>query len=142
MDRGAPALSRTWRIVAVIFLVIAVAALPPSTRDLLTALLRLGPVAATGEVRLLAQVRQGSPVTLGPTTLAGPRRITGMGMQEARAPESAELDPSPWEGQFLLLEGRDSGDWLYSARVVRALTPLEATLARWAWPTAVATQAP
>ena len=50
-------------------------------------------------------------------------RLTSIHMQEARSPESGELDLRPYEGRLILLQGRDGGGWLYSARLIRTFGP-------------------
>ena len=50
-------------------------------------------------------------------------RLTGIHMQEARSPESGELDLRAYEGRLILLQGRGAGGWLYSARLIRTFGP-------------------
>jgi hypothetical protein len=45
-------------------------------------------------------------------------------MQEARPPETGELDLSPYEGSAILVRGRDSGGWIYSAEVIDHASPI------------------
>jgi hypothetical protein len=61
-------------------------------------------------------------------------RFTTIAMQEARAPESAELDLRPYQGALVIIEGRDAGGWVYSAAVVQRIDqPLLALALRYAW---------
>jgi hypothetical protein len=145
--RPPPTLSRAVWIIVLALLTLSIAALPPSMRALANRAWDLGPVAETGEVRLLVLVRSGRPLALSSTPNAAPLRsvplrATSIAMQEARSPEAGEMDLAPWEGKLLLLEGRDSGGWLYSARIVRPLSPLERSIARWAWPAAARSPSP
>lgn len=50
-------------------------------------------------------------------------RLTSIQMQEARSPESGELGLRPYEGRLILVRGHASGEWLYSARLLRVFGP-------------------
>ena len=50
-------------------------------------------------------------------------RLTSIPMQEARSPESGELELMAYEGRLILLQGRDGGGWLYSAHLMRTFGP-------------------
>jgi hypothetical protein len=50
--------------------------------------------------------------------------LTGIQMQEAVPPESAELDLTGYEGQAIMVCGYDGGGWIYAARVVDQAGPI------------------
>lgn len=62
----------------------------------------------SGRCQLLAPDRKGDCA----------RRLTQIAMQEARAPESGELDLSEYEGCLLLVEGWENGEWIHSAQIL------------------------
>ncbi len=67
----------------------------------------------------LGIVQKGLWNFLAPETGKNPtRRLTQVAIQEARSPESGEMDLSEYEGCLLLVEGRENGDWICSAQVV------------------------
>lgn len=51
-------------------------------------------------------------------------RLTGIQMQEARPPETGELNLTEYEGQAVMIRGHDSGDWIYSAEVIDQAGPI------------------
>ena len=51
-------------------------------------------------------------------------RLTQMQMQEARAPESSEIDLAPYEGNAILIQGIASGGWVYDAEVISQAGPI------------------
>jgi hypothetical protein len=53
-----------------------------------------------------------------------PARLTQIAMQEARPPESDEINLTPYEGRAILVSGHDDGGWIYSAQVVDQAGPL------------------
>ena len=55
-------------------------------------------------------------------------RLTSIAMQEARSPESGELDLSPYEGSALLVHGRKDSGWVYSAEVIDQAGPILTTV--------------
>ena len=80
-----------------------------------------------GQSRYLGLIRGGRFHLMDPTPLPGSTlRLTGIQMQEARSPESAELDLRALEGRVVVIQGRDGGGWLYSARVVTVVGNLAA----------------
>jgi hypothetical protein len=54
--------------------------------------------------------------------------LTEIAMQEARSPESGEIELSAYEGRAILVAGHDGGGWIYSARVVDEAGPLVTAL--------------
>jgi hypothetical protein len=69
-----------------------------------------------GRFHLLAP-RSSSPLTAA-------IRLTGIQMQEARTPESAELNLEKYEGKAVMVHGHDGGGWIYRAAVVDSGGPL------------------
>ena len=55
-------------------------------------------------------------------------RLTGIQMQEARTPESAELNLEKYEGKAVMVHGHDGGGWIYRAAVVDSGGPLVTAL--------------
>jgi hypothetical protein len=51
-------------------------------------------------------------------------RLTGIQMQEARPPESDELNLEKYEGKAVMVHGHDGGGWIYHAAVVDSGGPL------------------
>lgn len=52
-------------------------------------------------------------------------RLTKIQMQEARSPESGEIDLSKYEGQAVMVDGNGGGGgWVYDARIVDAAGPI------------------
>lgn len=73
-----------------------------------------------GRFHLLAP-RSSSPSTVG-------IRLTGIQMQEARPPESAELNLEKFEGKAVVVHGHDGGGWIYRAAIVDSGGPLVTVL--------------
>ena len=74
---------------------------------------------------LIGMVQDGAFSILAPAELAGISvRLTGIAMQEARSPESQEVDLTPYEGRAIMVRGQSSGGWLYSAEVIDEGGPL------------------
>jgi len=65
-------------------------------------------------------VKSGKFHLLAPRTssLTGVTRLTAIHMQEARSPESAELNLGKYEGTAVMVHGHDGGGWIYNAAVV------------------------
>ena len=98
-----------------------------------TSSLNLGPDQDTGLTRLLVDVKAGRAVHLLPAAPSLQVRLTTIDMQMAQSPESGELDLNGLEGRVLVVEGRDAGGWVYSARIARALSPLRSRIVRYAF---------
>ena len=79
-------------------------------------------VVGQGKFKLLAP-QPSSP-------LAAEIRLTGMQMQEARPPESAELNLEAYEGKAVMVHGHDGGGWIYGAAVVDSGGPLVTALVK------------
>ena len=89
---------------------------------------------AGAEAPLIGVVQDGTFWILEPTALAGASaRLTGIAMQEARSPESKEIDLAPYEGCAIMVRGRSSGGWVYSAEVIDQGGPLLTALVQHAF---------
>ena len=61
----------------------------------------------------------------------GTIRLTQIQMQEARSPESGEIDLSKHEGSAIMVAGHGGGGgWLYSARVIDSAGPIVTLLVK------------
>ena len=118
-------------LLAVIILIV----LPAVIRAVASSRLGLGEESDTQQdVRYLGLVKDGRFQPLAPpSSLADNVRLTSMQMQAAQSPESDELDLHPHEGQTIVIQGHDSGGWIYSARVVEVNGPFITTLLRYAF---------
>ena len=56
-------------------------------------------------------------------------RLTSIQMQEARPPESGELDLSEYEGNAIAVQGY-GGSWIYSAKVIDSGGPIVTALVK------------
>lgn len=60
-----------------------------------------------------------------PETLAGTSfRLTSVRVQEAVSPESREINLAEYEGEAILIQGRESGEWIYSAELIDEAGPI------------------
>ena len=55
---------------------------------------------------------------------SGPTRLTTIPMQAARTPEGAELKLEKYEGHAILVQGIQSGAWIYSAKIIDKASPI------------------
>ncbi|MDO8586986.1 MAG: hypothetical protein Q7T82_08090 [Armatimonadota bacterium] len=69
-------------------------------------------------------VKGGEFHRLSPAGAGGSARLTGMGMQEARPPESAEIRLEDYENRAIMIRGHDSGGWIYSAEIIDHAGPI------------------
>jgi hypothetical protein len=53
-----------------------------------------------------------------------PARFTSIQMQEARSPESGELDLSPYEGMAIMISAHGESGWVHSAQVIDTAGPI------------------
>ena len=60
--------------------------------------------------------------------LPGDVRLTSISMQEARSPESGELNLTEYEGNAIAVQGHDGGGWIYSASVIDTGGPIVTAL--------------
>lgn len=65
-----------------------------------------------------------------PHPLTASVRLTGIQMQEARPPESAELDLEKYEGKAVMVSGHDGGGWIYRAEIIDSGGPIITVLVR------------
>lgn len=78
---------------------------------------------------LIGMVEGGKFKRLWPTpALPGEVRLTSIQMQEARPPESGELNLAEYEGCAAAVQGHDQGGWIYSARVIDSGSPIVSAL--------------
>jgi hypothetical protein len=82
-------------------------------------------------VEHLGLVQEGQLRLVGPRpALGSPLRLTGIGMQEARPPESQEIDLSEYEGQAVMVRGHKAGGWIYTAQIIDKGGPILTSLVR------------
>lgn len=62
------------------------------------------------------------------TGLPGGVRLTSISMQEARPPETGELNLSEYEGCAIAVQGHDGGGWIYQATVIDKGGPIVTAL--------------
>ena len=83
-------------------------------------------VGAQDNSAVLGIVKDGKFQLLWPEkSMLGSVRLTDIQMQEARSPESGELNLSKYEGQAIMVSGHGGGGgWVYDARIVDAAGPI------------------
>jgi hypothetical protein len=75
--------------------------------------------------QLLGIVKSRKLHLLQPDPLAGAQaRLTRIKMQQAQSPDSAEIDLTDYEGQAIMVRGREAGEWIYSAEVIDQVGPI------------------
>lgn len=57
-------------------------------------------------------------------------RLTSIQMQEARPPESGELNLDKYEGSAIMVSGKNSGGWVYSTQIVDHAGPILTSVAQ------------
>jgi hypothetical protein len=83
----------------------------------------------SGADQFLCVVKDGTIVVLLPESEAGNVvRLTEMPMQTAIAPEVQEISVKKHEGKAIMVEGRSSGDWIYSAELIETAGPILSAL--------------
>lgn len=81
------------------------------------------------DARLLGIVKQGKFYVLFPQRpVIAAVRLTKIQMQEARPPDSAELDLTEYEGKAIMVTGFDGGGWVYRASVIDSGGPIVTAL--------------
>lgn len=76
-------------------------------------------------MQFFGMVRNGEFTIFAPQRREGDSvKLTTIQVQEARPPESEEIDISEYEGKIIEVSGEDSGDWIYSAKVVEEAGPV------------------
>lgn len=84
-----------------------------------------------GESRYLGIVQGGRFQPLVPrSATTGDIRLTTIAMQAAETPDSRELVLAQNEGLVLLVQGQNSGDWVYSTRIIHMYDPVLSILVR------------
>jgi hypothetical protein len=79
--------------------------------------------------QFLCVVKDGTIVILLPESEAGNVvRLTEMPMQKAVAPEVQEISVKKHEGKAIMVEGRSSGGWIYSAELIETAGPILSAL--------------
>lgn len=126
---------RSWLPVLGVLVVLAIVGLVGARLALRVCVERVFAVGTdprTLETRWLGEVREGRFQPLAPrNSLEGSARFTRIAMQVAQSPESGELDLHTWEGRVILVRGRASGGWVYSAEVLHVLgAPVSSLLTR------------
>ena len=81
-----------------------------------------------GNDLFLGIVQDGKFHSLSPKTASD--RLTNIQMQEARSPESGELDMTEYEGSAIMVRGHDGGGWIYSAEIVDKAGPILTAVVR------------
>ncbi len=78
-----------------------------------------------GNEQFLGMVKDGKLAILLPESEAGAVvRLTEMPMQAAMPPEAQEIALKKHEGKAVMVTGRHSGDWIYSAEVIDLAGPI------------------
>ncbi len=78
-----------------------------------------------GNDQFLGIVQLGRFQILMPDHAAGDAvRLTGIPMQAAQSPESAEISLAEYEGSALMVAGHYGGGWIYSASVIDQAGPI------------------
>ncbi|MGB7570213.1 MAG: hypothetical protein WBL87_00490 [Methanothrix sp.] len=83
----------------------------------------------SGSEQFLCIVKDGKITVLLPESEAGNVvRLTEMPMQAAIAPEVQEISVKKHEGKTIMVEGRSSGGWIYSAELIDTAGPILSAL--------------
>ena len=83
----------------------------------------------SGSEQFLCVVKDGKITVLLPELQAGNVvRLTEMPMQAAIAPEVQEISVKKQEGKAIMVEGRSSGGWIYSAELIDTAGPILSAL--------------
>lgn len=77
----------------------------------------------------LGIIRNGKFIPLNPESTSDDLRFTSIQMQEARPPESGELDLNKYEGKTIMVQGHNGGGWIYSAKIIDKAGPILTSLA-------------
>lgn len=79
----------------------------------------------SGNSIFLGIVRDGKFIVLEPyRDINSMVRLTSIPMQAAQPSESAELYLDEYEGNAIMVSGRDGGGWIYSAEIVDKAGPI------------------
>lgn len=60
----------------------------------------------------------------------GARKLTSVGMMAPEPPERGQLDLKPYEGSAIMVEGFDSGKWIFEAEVIERAGPILTAVVR------------
>ena len=83
----------------------------------------------SGSEQFLCVVKDGKITVLLPESQAGNVvRLTEMPMQAAIAPEVQEISVRKHEGKAIMVEGRSSDGWIYSAELIDTAGPILSAL--------------
>ncbi len=83
----------------------------------------------SGADQFLCFVKDGEIKVLLPESEAGNVvRLTEMPMQAAVAPEVQEISVKKHEGKAIMVTGRSSGGWIYSAELIETAGPILSAL--------------
>ncbi|MCP4151572.1 MAG: hypothetical protein GY757_27765 [bacterium] len=86
---------------------------------------------APGDNLMLGIVKNGTFQLVEPgQPLGAVVRLTGIQMQEARPPESEELNLQQYEGKAIMVSGHGGGSWVYRAAVIDSGSPIVTALVR------------
>lgn len=77
-----------------------------------------------GEDQFLGTVEKGQFHPIVRSTLGKLARLTSIHRQEARTPESGELDLVAYEGRAIMVQGYHEGEWIFEAKVVDQAGPI------------------
>lgn len=79
----------------------------------------------SGDKPILGIVRHGRFEPMGHTSeSSGPTRLTSIPMQAAQTPEGKEIKLEKFEGLAILVQGVQSGSWIYSAKIIDKASPI------------------
>lgn len=129
-------MSKAVAVLIVLFiLVVTVFVLsPPVVRRYMRARYDLGQeIGGSPESRMIGLAIYGRFRRLGGGPVDRSPRLTTMPMQAARGPESDELFLDRFDGRALIIQGVDSGGWIYSAKVIAVFSPATTALLRYAY---------
>lgn len=81
--------------------------------------------------KFLGMVENGKFQLLLPENLAGVSfRLTSVRIQEAVSPESREINLIEYEGEAIMIQGLENGEWIYSAELIDEAGPILTILVR------------
>ena len=82
-----------------------------------------------GDSQFLCMVKDGKITVLYPESEArNVVRLTEMPLQAALPPEAQEISVKKHEGKAIMVEGRYSGDWIYSTEMIDLAGPILSAL--------------
>lgn len=79
--------------------------------------------------KYLGMVKNGEFLCLWPKRTSDiPLKLTKISMVAGMAPEGAKLDLSQYEGRAVMVQGHESGSWIYDARIIDNADPILTTV--------------